>query len=136
MKKQFKNFNEYQYSPEHITRLLNDDKSPIEVKFADGSSYVCQYGDQGWLLNGKRHRTDGPAAIYSNGDQFWFLNGRRHRTNGPASIYADGTQQWYLNGKRHRTVAPAVIFPDGNQYWFLNGIEMTEKEHANAIQKL
>ena len=74
MKQQYKNFGEYQTSPEHITRLLNDDKSAIRVEFLDGSSYVCEYGSQYWYLNGKRHRTDGPAVIYGNGAQRWCLN--------------------------------------------------------------
>ena len=75
MKKQFDNFNEYQYSPEHITRLLNDDKSNIKVACADGSSYECVYGHQYWNLNGKLHRTDGPAVIFANCAQRWYLNG-------------------------------------------------------------
>ena len=113
MQKQFNNFNKYQYSPEHITRLLNDDKSDILVKFLDGSAYECWRGNQIWVLNGNYHRTDGPAVIYPNGYQAWYLNGKRHRTDGPAVIYGNGAQRWCLNDK-----------------------EMTEKEHAKAIQQL
>ena len=70
----FKDFEEYQTSPEHILWLLDGDKSDIRVKFADGSSYVCEYGTQHWYLDGKLHRTDGPAVISANGTRYWFLN--------------------------------------------------------------
>ena len=74
MQAQFKNFNEYQYSPEHILWLLDGDKANIQVKFLDGSLYGCQYGEQWWYLNDKLHRTDGPAIIFANGAQRWYLN--------------------------------------------------------------
>ena len=103
----FKNFVEYM----HSTRFSPRNKA--SCKFADGSSYECECGDQFWYLNGELHRTDGPAVIYPEGDQYWYLNDKVHRTDGPA-----------------------VIYPNGDQYWYLNDTPLTEKQHAAAVKKM
>ena len=68
-----------------------DEESKIE--YSNGNKY--------WLLNGKRHRTDGPAVERSDGSKCWLLHGKYHRTDGPAIGYSDGSKSWYLNGKRY-----------------------------------
>jgi hypothetical protein len=59
---------------------------------------VLPDGSKEWLLNGKRHRTDGPAVERPNGTKEWWLNGNLHRIDGPAIEWADGSKMWFLNG--------------------------------------
>ena len=73
--------------------------------------------------------------VWPNGAQHWLLNGKRHRTDGPAVIYVSGTQHWYQNDKLHREDGPAVIRANGVQYWALNGKELSKAEHAKAVGK-
>ena len=61
---------------------------------------VLTDGRKVWVLNGKRHRTDGPAIEWANGTKEWWLNGNRHRTDSPAIERADGSKEWCLNGKQ------------------------------------
>jgi hypothetical protein len=59
---------------------------------------VLTDGRKVWVLNGKRHRTDGPAVEWASGTKEWRLNGELHRTDGPAFEGADGRKEWWLNG--------------------------------------
>jgi len=61
---------------------------------------VHDTGDTEWLLDGKRHRTNGPAIEYADGNKFWYVDGKQHRVDGPAIEWADGSKSWYLDGKR------------------------------------
>jgi hypothetical protein len=61
---------------------------------------VLTYGRKVWVLNGKRHRTDGPATEWADGRKEWWLNGNLHRTDGPAVEMADGRKEWWLNDKQ------------------------------------
>jgi len=105
--------------------IFNMDKES-KIEYSNGNKY--------WLLNGKRHRTDGPAIERSDGSKYWYLNGKRHRTDGPACEWTDGEKQWYLNGKRHRTAGPACEYSNGDKYWFLNGKDYSEKEFNEEVK--
>lgn len=70
--------------------------------------------------HGILHRLDGPAITLDSGDQYWIINGKRHRTDGPAVITFEQTRllqsyncirydEWYQNGKLHRLDGPAVV---------------------------
>jgi len=82
-----------EYSGSKYEQLFFNIDEENKIQYSNGNKY--------WLLNGKRHRTDGPAIEYSNGNKYWYLNGKRHRTDGPACEYPDGYKSWYLNGKRY-----------------------------------
>ena len=100
--KQYANFEEFEQSPKYRSG------KPVEVKFADGTSYVR----------------------YNDGDQYWYRNGRVHRDGDqPAAIWADGRQAWYRDGQQHRDGdIPAVIWADGEQRWYKNGVQYTPKK--------
>ena len=91
-------------------------------------------GNNVWIVNGLRHRTDGPAVITANGSKFWHLNGKYHRTDGPAVEFADGTKYWYLNGLKHRTEGPAIEWANGDKFWYLNGDNLTEEDWTYTVR--
>jgi hypothetical protein len=98
----YNNWDEYARSPNYTFDQLRS--SPINIEFADGTSYKRdEYGDQWWYKDGLRHRDgDLPAVIYADGDQFWYRNGHSHRDgNRPAAIWANGEQRWYRNGVQY-----------------------------------
>jgi ribosomal protein L25 (general stress protein Ctc) len=93
-KKQYANFAEFEQSKKYKKG------KPVEVKFADGTSYERNtFGTQFWYKDGQQHRDgDLPAVIYATGDQLWYKNGKLHRDGDlPAAIYADGSQFYYKN---------------------------------------
>jgi len=100
-------------------------------------TYTVKVYDNGateWLLDGKRHRTDGPAVEYASGGKYWYLDGKRHRTDGPAIEYASGSKYWFLDGKRHRTDGPAIEYADGTKLWFLDDKQLTESQWKKAVK--
>ena len=74
-----------------------------------------------YLIEGKRHRSDGPAVIHSNNKREWFKHGRRHNSQGPAIIYSNGNCSWYRYDKLHRIDGPAVMKTDGYCSWHYDG---------------
>jgi hypothetical protein len=66
--------------------------------------------------------------VLTDGRKVWVLNGKRHRTDGPAVEWASGTKEWRLNGELHRTDGPAFEGADGRKEWFLNGNEVSWQE--------
>ena len=122
------------YSPVYGVGLVIDviDQDNFTV-LAKGKHWKYEFivedgGTKQWLLNGKRHRTDGPAFVGADGHKQWLLNGKLHRTDGPAVEWADGNKEWWLNGKPHRTDGPAVEMADGSKYWWLNGKPLLEAQ--------
>jgi len=132
--KQYANFEEFEQSK---TYKLGE---PVEIEFADGTSYKRNTrGDQYWYKDGRLHRYgDRPAAIYADGGQYWYKDGKHHRDGDlPAVIYGDGTQFWFKNGKLHRDGdRPAAMYADGNQYWFKNGKEYTPENDLAEMRRL
>jgi hypothetical protein len=76
------------------------------------------------------------VSVYEDGDRFWLLNGKRHRTDGPAIECADGTRFWYLHGKLHREDGPAIEYPNGDCFWYLNDVKVTEEAVMNPAKEL
>jgi hypothetical protein len=103
-----------------------------EYAWARLCGYEIQYDHRPnrvvWVLNDKKHRTDGPAIEYASGTRSWYLNGLLHHTDGPAVEWANGDRDWYLNGLPHRTDGPAREWANGDREWWLNGKRHTEEE--------
>ena len=78
-----------------MTEIPHIDKS-LPHDMPDGQ-WIDMWGDEVWIKDRRRHRTDGPALIRRNGTRMWFQNGDRHRTDGPAIIYSNGIVKWCLN---------------------------------------
>ena len=76
------------------------------------------------------------VKVYEDGDRFWLLNGKRHRTDGPAIECADGTRFWYLHGKLHREDGPAIEYPNGDCFWYLNDVKVTKEAVMNPAKEL
>ena len=63
-----------------------------------------------WLVEGRRHRTDGPAYVCYYEDrnleyEAWYVNGKLHRENGPARISynSDGSilyEEWWIYNRQ------------------------------------
>ena len=63
----------------------------------------------------------------------WRLNGKKHREGDLPAVTEDGSKFWYKHGLRHRTQGPAIEYSLGRKEWFLDGENMTEAEHAFAM---
>lgn len=68
---------------------------------------ISNQGQHVWINSlGQLHRVDadgnqdGPARIWASGEEGWFLNGYRHRLGGIAMILTDGEERWYLDNVR------------------------------------
>jgi hypothetical protein len=88
------------------------------IEFPDGSKE--------WLnKEGKHHKENGPSVIGYGDCEGWLQNGKLHRSKGPAierfipnSFVKNGDKEWWKNNKRHRLNAPAAIYPNANQIQF------------------
>ena len=49
------------------------------------------------------------------------------------NVYPDDSEYWWVGNHRHRENGPAITRADGYEGWFLNGVQMSKRQHKEAM---
>jgi len=70
--------------------------------------------EQHWFQNDVHHRIGGPAAIREDMYEIWLVNGKKHRTDGPAMVSVNGNDReevWFLEDMEVTREAVEILYP-------------------------
>jgi hypothetical protein len=110
--------------------------SPHKLNAYAPPTYVDEFGNKFWEVDGKSHRSDGlPAVEGANGAVEFWVDGGRHGDDGlPAAVEPTGYKEYWVNDRLHRENGlPAIEGPNGCQEFWVGGERIASPENGRKI---